>query len=337
MQNEAMMSWRQLRAERITGHKLLRRARLLILLLACVTLAACAPTGRSNTPVPVSLTTARPSADQSALSTMTTTVQRDLTVGGMRRSYLAVGSARPHPHLPLLVVLHGRGITARQDAARTGFLTYAEQGAANIVYPMGFADSWNAGHGCCGGAAKAGVNDTAFVTEVVLDASRHFESDPARVYLVGYSNGGRLAFDDVCQHPTTFTAFATYGAAPLATCTNSNAPPVPVLIGVGTNDSVVHSTNPRRTATQAVESVAAQWRVRDFCTAAATTTHVGPLTLTKWIGCRDGSAVETALYSGITHNWPTAGPTSAPYTTEVSSQAAAATVMWDFLTQYRRG
>ena len=99
MQNEGMMSWRQLRAEGITGHKLLRRARLLVLLLACVTLAACAPTGRSNTPVPVSLTTARPSADHSALSTMTTTVRRDLTVGGMRRSYLAVGSARRHPHL----------------------------------------------------------------------------------------------------------------------------------------------------------------------------------------------------------------------------------------------
>jgi polyhydroxybutyrate depolymerase len=267
----------------------------------------------------------------------TTTVQRDLTVGGMHRSYLAVGPARPRPHLPLLVVLHGRGIPAQEEMARTGFLPYAAQGEADIVYPMGVADSWNAGHGCCGWAGKAGVNDTAFVTEVVVDAARHFESDPARVYLVGYSNGGRLAFHDVCENPTTFAAFATYGAAPLAACTNSTAPPVPVLLGVGTKDAVVHATDPSRTATQAVDRVAAQWRARDFCPPIATVTHIGLLTLTSWTGCRAGSAVKTAHYAGITHDWPTAGPVSAPYTTAVGSRAAAATVMWDFLTQYRRG
>jgi polyhydroxybutyrate depolymerase len=267
----------------------------------------------------------------------TTTVQRNVTVGGMRRSYLAVGPAKPHSHLPLLVVLHGRGFTAQQESVRTGFLSHAAQGAADIVYPMGVAESWNAGNGCCGGAVKAGVNDIAFVTSVVTDASRYFQSDPARVYLVGYSNGGKLAFQYVCDHPTTFTAFATYAAYPLGPCTNSTAPPVPVLIGVGTRDPLVHSSAPPRTPTHAMEDGAAQWRVRNSCTAAATTTHVGPLTLTSWTSCKAGSAVETALYSGITHNWPTAGRSSIPYTTQVGSQAAAATVMWDFLTRYRRG
>lgn len=325
-----MVSCRQPRAERTTGHKRLWLVRLLVLLGACVTLAGCAATSTSKPAV-------RPAGGQSALSTATTTVLRNMTVGGMRRSYLAVGPAQPHPHLPLVVVLHGRGVTARQGAVRTGFLPYAERAAADIVYPLGLAQSWNAGHGCCGRAATAGVNDTAFVTEVVTDASRFFKSDPARVYLVGYSNGGKLAFQEVCEHPMTFTSFATYGAAPLATCTNSNAPPIPVLIGGGTNDPLMHSADPPRTATHAVEEAAAQWRVRDSCTADATTTHLGLLTLTTWTDCRAGTAVESALYSGITHHWPTAGPASAPFTTQVGSQAAAAKVMWDFLTQYRRG
>jgi polyhydroxybutyrate depolymerase len=306
-----------------------------------VTLAACAPAVASKPATPASPVAASRAigaeSELSTLSTGTTIVQRNLSVGGMRRSYLAVSPAKPRRHLPLLVVLHGRGFTARQEAVRTGFLAHASQGAVNIIYPMGFEESWNAGHSCCGGAVKAGVNDTAFVTEVTTDASHYFQSDPARVYLVGYSNGGKLAFQYVCENPTTFAAFATYGAAPLAACTNSNAPPVPVLIGVGTKDPLVHSTDPPRTPAHAVEEAAAQWRVRNSCVAAPTTTHLAPLTLTSWADCRAGSAVELALYAGITHNWPTAGPTSVQNTTKVGSRTAAATVMWDFLTKYQRG
>jgi polyhydroxybutyrate depolymerase len=261
-----------------------------------------------------------------------TTVQREVTVGGMRRSYLAVSPALRRSGLPLVVMLHGRGIAARQEAERTGFVTYAERGLADIVYPVGISESWNAGHGCCGVAGKEGVHDTAFITEVVTDASHYFGSDSRRIYLVGYSNGAKLSFEEVCEHPTTFAALATYGAVPLATC--AGAKPISALLGTGTADPLVRAEHSSPSATAAVDQAVAQWRTRNGCTAPGTTSHVPPLTLTTWSGCEAGTEVASAIYSGVTHYWPTAAPTTAPFTTPVGAPAAAATVMWDFLSRH---
>ncbi len=270
-----------------------------------------------------------------ALVPQTTAGLRSLDAAGMRRSYLVVAPARLHADLPLLVVLHGRAVTVQQEAVRTGFLPLAQRGEAIIVYPIGFAQSWNAGHGCCGQAAVAGVNDTDFVADVVADAERQLSIDPSRVYLVGYSNGGKLAFREVCDHPTTFAAFATYGAVPLEPCTNRRAPAIPALISAGTADSELTTTDPPRTATHAVDEAVARWRVRDGCSQSATTTRIAPVTEIAWADCRNGSAVGSAMYSGVTHYWPSSGSTSVPFSAAVDPQAAAATVMWGFLSHHR--
>ncbi|UIJ56828.1 hypothetical protein LWP59_21915 [Amycolatopsis acidiphila] len=261
----------------------------------------------------------------------TTTVQRQLTVDGMKRTYLAVGSSVRHKGLPLLIMLHGRGITAQQESARTGFLPYAERGLVNIVYPLGISQSWNAGHGCCGVAAKEGVHDTEFLTRLAADASHYFESDLRRIYLVGYSNGAKLSFEEVCEHPDVFAALATYGAVPLAPC--GGGKPISALMASGTNDSVVRSEHFSPTATIALDQAVAQWQSRNGCTGAGATTRTGPLTLTSWTGCRGGTQLSAAVYSGLTHFWPTATRTKAPYTTYVGEQAGAATIMWDFLSR----
>jgi polyhydroxybutyrate depolymerase len=265
-------------------------------------------------------------------TTGTTTVQRNLTVGGVRRTYLAVGPSVARSGLPLLVVVHGRDISAAQESRRTGFLTYAEHGQADIIYPVGIGESWNAGHGCCGVAAKEGVHDTTFLTEAVTDAAKYFDSDSKRIYLVGYSNGAKLSFDEVCEHPGTFAALATYGAVPLAEC--GDPKPISALIGDGTDDPLVRSEHSSPSATAAVDQAVSRWRAQDVCTPSSTTTHTGPLTLTTWSGCQGGTEVASALWSGITHHWPTAEPSSLPFTTPVGPQAAAAPVMWAFLTRH---
>ncbi|WP_324164930.1 alpha/beta hydrolase family esterase [Amycolatopsis sp.] len=272
----------------------------------------------------------RPAAARATLSPSpangTESVERTVTVSGMRRTYLAVGLPRKRD-LPLIVVLHGRGFTAQQESVRTGFLTYAQRGLADLVYPQGTADSWNAGDGCCGRAGASGVNDIGFVTDVVGDATRFFGSDTKRVYLVGYSNGARLAFQEVCSQPALFAAFATYAGLPHAVCEAGE--PVPVLVAAGTNDTLVRSEG-------SVSDVVGRWRARDGCGPTAGTVHTGPLTLTTWTGCRGGSAVASASYTGIGHHWPTAEPNPEPFTTVVGQRAATATVMWEFLTAHSR-
>ncbi|MFD2420584.1 alpha/beta hydrolase family esterase [Amycolatopsis pigmentata] len=286
--------------------------------LVVLGIAACSP-GTSPSVPPAVVT----QASRAAVSGGAPSTERDLTVGGIRRTYLAIGAAGK-PGRPLLIVLHGRGYTARQESIRTGFLPYAERGLADLVYPQGTANSWNAGHGCCGRASAANVDDVGFVTGVADDAIRYFGSDPKRVYLVGYSNGARLTFEEMCRHPALFAGFATYGALPPAMC---EGPPKPVLIAAGAADTLVRGEG-------SFTGTVAQWRSRDGCPSADSVTHSGPLTLTTWAGCHDGTAVASALYHGIGHPWPAVKAGEVPFTAGVGAQAAAATVMWNFLTAH---
>lgn len=120
--------------------------------------------------------------------------------------------------VPLLIVLHGRGQSSSAAASQTGFLGLAEQRWPVLVFPDGEQRSCNAGHGCCGVAGSRGVPDVAFVATIAADVVHRWPVDVKRVYLVGYSSGGKLAYSAVCAHLTLFAAVATYGAVPLAPC-----------------------------------------------------------------------------------------------------------------------
>ncbi|TNC26960.1 alpha/beta hydrolase family esterase [Amycolatopsis alkalitolerans] len=307
--------------------------RLVVLIAAATTLAACAsPSGsepvRSVEPVQPAEHTATAAP---AVSTGAGTVQRELTVDGMKRTYLAVRSAKWHKGLPLLIVMHGRGITAQLESRRTGFLPYAEGGLVNIVYPMGIARSWNAGYGCCGVAGKEGVHDMAFLTEVAADASRYFESDLRRTYLVGYSNGARLSFSEVCGHPGVFAGLATYGAVPLAPCAGGR--PIPALLADGSDDAVVRNEHFSPSSTIALSQAVTRWQGQNGCTGPGAVRHIGALTLRSWTGCRSGADLSSAVYSGLTHFWPRGTHEAVPYTTYVGPEAAASTIMWSFLSR----
>jgi pimeloyl-ACP methyl ester carboxylesterase len=58
------------------------------------------------------------------------------------------------------------------------------------------------------------------------------------VYLVGYSNGGKLAYSAVCAHPKLFAAVATYGAVPLSPCAPGTSA-VSVMLTAGAADQVL--------------------------------------------------------------------------------------------------
>lgn len=302
--------------------------RLLLLCCALAVVAACATTDDEPVAPQVHAQPAYP-----VVGNGTVTTQRNLNIGGMKRTYLAVQASARRKGLPLLIVLHGRGITAQQESTRTGFLPYAERGAADLVYPLGINESWNAGHGCCGAAVKKGVDDATFLSRLTTDAQAFFGSDPRRVYLVGYSNGAKLSFEQVCRHPGTYAALATYGAVPLASCPGGR--PLSEFMASGTNDPVVRTEHSSSSSVAALQAAVADWRQRDKCTGRPVVTHTGPLTRTVWTGCADGTELTEAVYSGLTHFWPTGTRTGAAYTTPVGPDAAAAKVMWDFLSRQR--
>lgn len=252
-----------------------------------------------------------------------------VTVDGARRTYRSITPARVTDHLPLVIVLHGRGQSGSVAASQTGFLGLAQRWQAVLVFPDGERRSWDAGHGCCGFAGAHRVPDVPFVAAIVADAEHRWSVDAERVYLVGYSNGGKLAYSAVCAHPTFFAAVATYGAVPLAPCP-AGTPAVPYLLAAGAADRVLpfHGKPGGHPPLPAVPRAVDWLRVQDGCPASAQTGRDGSVVLQRWAGCAGGAEVDSVVYPGWGHPWPAARTSTA--------SPSVATLMWSFLSRHER-
>jgi len=283
-----------------------------------VTVVAVGRGGGRPQPVPT-----RPvSAPASGPVTWVTT-NRPLTAGGLDRRYLLVRPAGPSATpLPVVVLLHGRIVTPEFEGQRTGLPGVT--GPAILVYPAGYQNSWNAGV-CCAGAQAAGVDDVAFLTAVVHDvlATQH-DADTHRVYLIGFSNGGKMAFRLTCAEPDLFDGVAVVGAVPVSACAR---PPAVPFAEVAIHDDPLLTLTPDQPPKPvngfpqaSIEGEVATLRTANGCTADGRSQVQGTLTTTRWTDCRTGKPVELALYPGNAHFWPM-GDAATP---------SAERVIWDF-------
>ncbi len=99
---------------------------------------------------------------------------------------------------PLILVLHGAFSTAEDIEKWSGFSDLADREGFVVAYPngiglFGFLQHWNAGH-CCGRAKADSVDDVVFLNYVIRDISDRLRIDAGRIYVVGHSNGGMLAY-----------------------------------------------------------------------------------------------------------------------------------------------
>ncbi|HEY1973636.1 MAG TPA: PHB depolymerase family esterase [Pseudonocardia sp.] len=250
-----------------------------------------------------------------------------LNINGVDRTYRSYRPVGPAGHWPMLIVLHGRGQSWRTAVDQTDFLGLARRRQAVLVYPDGIGRSWNAGGGCCGAAAAGKVPDMAFINAVLTDSLRELPVDPSRVYLVGYSNGGKLAYDLDCLSPVRFAALATYGAVPLTACP-AGTPPTPVLIAVGRRDSILPFTGAAKAhpPTPSIRAALGWLRAQDGCTGAPTTVTVGHAVQQDWTRCTAGSEVASVLYTDQGHSWPK---------TPTAGTPSVSALIWQFLITHR--
>jgi polyhydroxybutyrate depolymerase len=125
--------------------------------------------------------------------------ERKLTVNGLERSYLlhippGLDSQQP---LPVVFAFHGGSQTPRGMRTVTRLNDVADQANFLVVYPEGVYRSWNAGH-CCGNAVTHNVDEPAFIRQMLFDLGTIASIDPKRIYALGYSNGGMLAYRLAC-------------------------------------------------------------------------------------------------------------------------------------------
>jgi polyhydroxybutyrate depolymerase len=230
-------------------------------------------------------------------------------VDRMTRAYLMVRpDAVTATKLPVVLVLHGRNETPRtiEEISQAPQVT----GPAILVFPAGYGRSWDAG-GCCGLAHTSHVDDVAFLTDTIHRVIAA-EKDAAanRVYLLGFSNGGRMAYRMACADPGLLAGVGAVEAVPVDTC--QTVTPLPIMVVAYSNDPLLTIFNGERRKTMqgylepTVESTVEAWRNLDGCTTAGDRAVTGSATVDTWTRCVGAGRVAFALYRGGSHRWPQA-------------------------------
>lgn len=219
--------------------------------------------------------------------------------------------------VPLVVMLHGALGTGSQAETSYGWNAQADREGFVVAYPDGLSRSWAVSPDCCGPPARDGVDDVAFIQQLVATVADQLPVDRARIYATGISNGGMLAYRLACD-TTLFAAIGPVAATQLGPCA-SPAPisvihvhgmadqTVPLSGGPGKRDNDGTGRNPVKIDGPPIPDLLGQWRTTDGCPAPATTAS-GPVR-TSVATCPGGRAVELVTVDDAGHQWPgAAGP-----------------------------
>jgi polyhydroxybutyrate depolymerase len=291
---------------------------MLIVLLPCVAVG-CAQVAFPPL-FPTSTPTSRPNNELNF-------TKHSLTVNDQAYTYLLhippdLDTKTPQP---VVLALHGYTQIA-SDMAKLGFNDTADQNGFVVIYPDSAARtySWNGG-GCCGPAAKAGLDDVAYIRRVLVDVGEQVRVDPKRIYIVGWSNGAEFAYRLACEMSDIFAAIAPY-AGPLFVTPCQPDHPVSVMHMHGLSDTEVPYAGGQGDSVVAdvffppVQEGIALWANVDGCSGNTKVTKLEYSTHTVYRNCKAGTAVETYTLEYQDHSWP--NPSIYP---EVSPQS-----IWNF-------
>ncbi len=257
-----------------------------------------------------------------------TTLTEKLTLQGLKRSYLLVRPTKiPRGRaLPVVVVLHGINATPAIEEKRTGFLPLALDGMAILVYPAGYKEAWNAGSCCRNPGAPPGVNDVAFVDDVVHEVLATQPANPSQVYLTGYSDGGRMAYRIACSEPTLYAGFAAGEAVAVGSCLSKKPESFALVDSTSDPEVAYDPSDPPKVVNGFAELPATaqigRFVALDRCTGNPVTSVAGKMRIEEWRTCADGKHVELATLLGGNHGWPY-GANGSP---------SAEELMWTFWT-----
>ena len=238
-----------------------------------------------------------------------------MQVGSMTRSYTVITPAKTtlSATAPIIMVLSGLNSPQNQEIARDGLTPYVTGDDAELVYPLAYRESWNA-IGCCSWAAQAKVNDVGFIEALVKKV------DPGNtrpIYLMGYSNGGRLAYTLACEDPLLFDGTAVVKADPQQWC-NVTVPQKLLQISATDDTDTPWYTGEKGNFREepAAQVQDTTLRYDDQCSAKSVSAQQGNMTLTTWSDCLDGSSVSFAVYTAGVHSYPRP-PVSFPAASQV--------------------
>ncbi len=231
---------------------------------------------------------------------------RELVVGASSRAYRIHVPANytGHSAVPLVLDFHPMGLGLEWQRANSGFAAVADQEGFIVVWPQGAENTWNLGP-CC--ATSSTPDDFAFVRALVRQVSIEACIDPQRVYAVGFSLGGAMAYYLACQQAEVFAAVAASSMDLMAEAELACEPsrPVSVISFRGAADTTVPydggSTSPPGHPEMSFDVLGAvgtfeRWASLDQCMGTPTTKDANGCSM--YATCREGTEVALCSTDG---------------------------------------
>ncbi|MEI6410122.1 MAG: T9SS type A sorting domain-containing protein [Bacteroidota bacterium] len=262
--------------------------------------------------------------------------------GGLTREYrlyvpAAYNAATP---VPLLFNLHGYGSNNLEQDFYGNFKQIADTANFIIAMPNGTFDNqgkryWN------NFIPNSGVDDVAFISNLLDTLRSIYNIDLDRVYSTGMSNGGFMSYELAAQLNNRIAAIASVAGDMITPKLNALNParPVPVMEIHGNADATVPYDGLPASAFAPIENVVNKWVTLNHCNPTPTVTDVpntntsDGCTATHYVygGGDQGSTVEFYKINGGGHTWP-----GAAFNIGVTNMDINASIeIWRFLRKYR--
>jgi polyhydroxybutyrate depolymerase len=228
--------------------------------------------------------------------------------------------ADPTPRT-LVVALHGGVARGAVFERQTGLSELADREGFFVVYPngiglFGLLRHWNGGW-CCARALRRDVDDVEFLDRVVAEIAALVPIDPDRLVVVGYSNGGMLAYLYAARRSERVAGVGIFASSPgledaegePVWLPSEQTVPVPAAILHGTADPRLPVAGSRGDedgrGTLGAREAAALWARRNGC-AEEPQSEPSPRSAVEVLAwCDDGPApVRLELLEGWGHDWP---------------------------------
>ena len=213
---------------------------------------------------------------------------------------------------PLLLALHSRTMNFKTIFDDSQVLSWAESmnfivaGLNGAVYEG--ASSWNAGN-CCTNATTYEENDLLFVSTVIDFISSKYSVDTSRIWAMGHSNGGMMAYRLACDLSDKITAIAVVtGALVDGTC--NSAKPVSTLHIHGNLDPTVPFHGGGKFETPSIFHSVQEMALKNSCSGNPKEFTNAAEERYTW-SCTNGVETQLVNYQEQSHGW------EAGYTEEI--------------------
>jgi len=245
--------------------------------------------------------------------------ERTRTFGGDRPVDLQIPATFDDgDRYPLVVALHGYGVTGFIQQAYLGLKQLTDAGRAFVIAPTGYVNSqsrpyWNADEGCCD-YERAAPDDVGYLAALIDEVADAWPIDREAVFAIGQGNGGNMAYRLACDRADAVTAIVAIAAgAGLDPAACAPSRPVGVLHIHGTADTefAYEGGGPFQMAPGAPGAVecATRWAGLDGCDPARTADPAidldavvpGAETRPERFGCAPPIAVELWTMEGSDH------------------------------------